>query len=396
MVRNNAARFAGLFLALLAGCERDPVPPAAAVEPAPPIASASAPAVPSPKADEPSPIDASTFARLFRELSEPDQYFFSDNFVSNETSYLQVAHGLKTRATPGGAYLGVGPEQNFTYIAISRPALAFIVDIRRQNALEHLLYKAIFDEADSRAAFLCLLLGSACTGADEASLGSVLEVADAAWQRRDHAAFSALHEQLRKRIEERYQIPLSKADRESIERVHRAFFEKGLSLAFELYAENHRDYPPLRALLQATSPDGSGHNFLASEEDFRWLKRMQQKNRIIPVVGDFAGDHALQGIAAELKRRGLTVSVFYTSNVEQYLLEPPKWQRWVKNVAAQPSSESSLFLRCYLDQGRRHPQQLAGHRTASVLMHFDHFRDKQRGRGYTGFWQLATDGVIAD
>ena len=114
------------------------------------------------------------------------------------------------------------------------------------------------------------------------------------------------------------------------------------------------------------------------------------------MVGDFAGEHAIKAIATELRRRALPVSVFYTSNVEQYLVDPPKWQRWVENVEALPTNEASLFLRCYLDQGRRHPQQLKGHRTASVLQLFDHFRWKQRSRGYTGFWQLATDGVISE
>jgi hypothetical protein len=347
------------------------------------------------------PVDTAAFARLFGELSEPDRYFFSDNFVSNETSFLHVASLLERKAMPGGAYIGVGPEQNFSYIAISRPNLAFIIDIRRQNALEHLLYKAIFDEAESRSAFLCLLLGARCKTSEEpgpdAGVEVLLDRAEAAWKLRDKPAFRTLHERLKDRIEQSYRIALSKRDAETLEHVHRAFFNKGLAIAFELHSpENQRDYPSFRELMLATSADGQQRGFLANERDYRLIRRMQRDNRIIPVVGDFAGEHALRAIAAELRRRDLPISVFYTSNVEQYLVDPPKWQRWVENVEALPTNESSLFLRCYLDQGRRHPQQLKGHRTASVLQLFDHFRWKQRTRGYTGFWQLATDGVITE
>ena len=49
---------------------------------------------------------------------------------------------LTSQAVPGRAYVGVGSEQNFSYIAAVRPSFAFIVDIRRGNFDLHLLYKA--------------------------------------------------------------------------------------------------------------------------------------------------------------------------------------------------------------------------------------------------------------
>ena len=67
-------------------------------------------------------------AERINALSEPDGSFFSDNIISNETSYLQAASALAKLASPGGVYIGVGPEQNFTYIALTRPKVAFIVD----------------------------------------------------------------------------------------------------------------------------------------------------------------------------------------------------------------------------------------------------------------------------
>ncbi len=55
---------------------------------------------------------------------------------------------------PGGVFIGVGPEQNFTYVSALRSKLAFVVDIRRQNMLELLMYKATFEQSPERADFV--------------------------------------------------------------------------------------------------------------------------------------------------------------------------------------------------------------------------------------------------
>src|SRR5215468_6680599 len=97
------------------------------------------------------------FGRYIEEWSEPEGYFDSDNFISNETSYLHVIDQLQKQVKPGGIYIGVGPDQNFSYIVHARPMLAIITDIRRQNMLEHLWYKALFSIASNRVEYLSLL-----------------------------------------------------------------------------------------------------------------------------------------------------------------------------------------------------------------------------------------------
>jgi hypothetical protein len=75
-------------------------------------------------------LPAAEFSRIIRDFSEEGGYFFSDNFTSNEDSYLTVLDKMRQLGATGGAYIGVGPEQNFTCIAKIRPRIAFIVDIR--------------------------------------------------------------------------------------------------------------------------------------------------------------------------------------------------------------------------------------------------------------------------
>jgi hypothetical protein len=329
-------------------------------------------------------------------LSEPDGPFFSDNVVSNETSYLQVAGTLARAATPGGAYLGVGPEQNFTYIALTRPKVAFILDIRRHNMIEHLLYRAIFAEARSRSHFLSLLVGRPWDAASDPGPSASIEavIAHAEKTPPDEAVFTASHARLRAAVER--DVPLDAGDKKTLEIAHRAFYGGQLDVHFELKPPQGRRYPALRELLAQKDPEGAARGFLASEEAFRFVQAMEREGKIIPVVGDFAGDRAMPGIAAYLSGEKIPVSVFYTSNVEQYLLPPRTWTKWARNVAALPTHDGSLFVRAYLDQGKKHPQQRKGHRTATVVQRIADFGERQAKKPYATFWELTTEHVLGD
>src|SRR5215471_19898790 len=72
----------------------------------------------------PREFDARTFWRMVSDLSEEGGYF-RFQFMSNEREFPSVIPELKKSVRPGGVYLGVGPEQNFTYIAATRPKIAF-------------------------------------------------------------------------------------------------------------------------------------------------------------------------------------------------------------------------------------------------------------------------------
>src|SRR5436309_9572696 len=97
------------------------------------------------------------FWKLSSELSESNGSFRSDNLLSNEVWLQYVIPALTEVAKPGRAYMGVGPEQNFTYIVALQPKMAFIVDIRRGNLDLHLMYKALFEMSADRAEFVSRL-----------------------------------------------------------------------------------------------------------------------------------------------------------------------------------------------------------------------------------------------
>src|SRR5215475_12632341 len=88
----------------------------------------------------PTQLTDSEFWKLSTEFSEPDGSFRSDNLLSNESYFQFVIPQLNEVARSGQVYMGVGPEQNFTYIAALKPKMVFIVAIRRGNFDLQLMY----------------------------------------------------------------------------------------------------------------------------------------------------------------------------------------------------------------------------------------------------------------
>ncbi|HET7698633.1 MAG TPA: hypothetical protein VFK57_23155 [Vicinamibacterales bacterium] len=290
---------------------------------------------PQPPAPRPSP-----FAAQIAALSEAPGYFDTDNLISNERSYLQVLPELQRRNIRGGAYIGVGPDQNFSYIADLRPALAIIVDIRRDNLLLHLLFKALFSLSRTRVEYLALLTGrpvpAALDGWRTAPVERLVAYIDntpAAPRRVDDAV-------------NRIGVPLSADDRATIGRFHGRFIAEGLSLRFQSTGRPPQSYnPTLRDLLRETDSAGRQANYLASEEGFQFVKDLQARDLVIPVTGDLSGPSALIAIGRLIAARGERLSAFYVSNVEFYLFGAGTFGRFAANLERLPRTPNSVLIR---------------------------------------------------
>jgi hypothetical protein len=310
----------------------------------------------------PKEITPETFSKMIQEFSEPDGFFMYENYLSNERSYQDPIPSLLKILRPGGAYLGVGPEQNFTYIAAIRPAIAFIIDIRRQNMLELLMYKALFAMAANRAEFVSLLF-SRNTSAPLGDKSTAADLFSACSEAKPDQRF---FESNLKRIKK--DLHLAPDDEKTVEDVYGVFFSVGPDLNYkstDSYAPSGPSYTQLMTLTDIT---GRNWSYLESEESFRFVKEKQRKNLIIPIVGDFAGPKAIRSVAAYLKDHQARVSTFYLSNVEMYILPSPQWKRFSANVAALPLDESSMFIRFLLGSSARalFPDG-SGPRNASVI-----------------------------
>lgn len=294
----------------------------------------------------PSRLSDREFWSLIKDVSEPDGTFRSENLLSNELQFQWVIPDLMRVAKAGRAYLGVGPEQNFTYIGSLEPSIAFILDVRRGNLDLHLLYKALFELSTTRADFVGLLFSRPRPqGLDVRS--SAQDIFDAyAAQAPSERLFTETMARVRDRLLTTHGFELGDGDVRGIEFVLRAFLTFGPSIKYSPFGlAGGTVQPTYAALMAATDERGHTLSFLGREDRFAFVKGLQARNLIVPVVGNFAGPKALPALGAYLKTKGATVSAFYVSNVEEYLRRDGLWPEFCANVSTLPIDATSTFIR---------------------------------------------------
>jgi hypothetical protein len=357
-------------------------------------------AAPAAALTRPSPDTA--FGALIESLSEPGGFFDSDNLVSNEPSYLTVLGKMAEMKVQGGAYLGVGPDQSFSYIAQVRPKIAFMIDIRRDNLLQHLLYKALFEMSRTRVEYLALLFGRDVPREldrwTRRPLPALLAYIDSMPPREE---LLAVTKQTVARRVQRFGIPLDAQDLASIDRMQSAFFREGLDIRYTSLGRPSRPgYPTYRDLLLERDLAGHQANYFASEDEWQFLKRMQDASLIVPVTGNLAGAKALEAIAGYMAEHDLKVSAFYVSNVESYLMRDGLFDGFAENVSHLPIDEHSVIIRSYF--GGRGPYASAypvtgtyyGFGTVQILQTLDSFVREWQAGGYQTYLDVVTKHAI--
>ena len=294
----------------------------------------------------PSRLSDRDFWRLSEDFSEPNGYFRSDNLLSNEMVFARVVPDLVARARPSGVYLGVGPEQNFTYIAAIRPKIAFITDIRRGNLHLQLMYKALFELSKNRADFLSRLFNRkrpAGLSADStpAQLFDAYSAVAADPEPKYRENLKAIDNVLVKT----HKIPLVEEDLAGIEYVYGSFYRFGPSITYSSSSGGAGRGTTYSNLMTQMGPGGEGLSYLGTEDKYRFMRDVEMRNLIVPLVGNFAGPKALRAVGAYLKDHGAIVTAFYVSNVEQYLRSDGIWPQFCANVASLPLDAASVFIR---------------------------------------------------
>lgn len=280
------------------------------------------------------------FWKLVTDSSEPGGYFRNadvTNLTSNEMLYEHVLTDLVNRTKTGGVYLGVGPEQNYTYIAVLKPRMAIIFDIRRGNLDIQLMYKAIFELSKDRADFVSMLFSKPrLAGLSRSSSAGQLFGSFANSPASNEAIFTKNLAAIDDRLTKTHAFALQRRDLVAIAAIYRTFYETGYAV---------RPSPTYEDLMTATDQRGVERSYLATEENYAVLKDLESRNLVVPVVGDFGGPTAIRTIAKYLKENGATVTAFYLSNVEQYLYQDGKWDAFCRSVSMLPLDSSSTFIR---------------------------------------------------
>jgi len=288
----------------------------------------------------PASIADPAYWKMISDFSEPGGTFAFEMFMSNEVTFQMILPDLLKRVPPGGAYLGVAPEQNFTYIAALRPKIAFIVDIRRENMIEHLMYKAMFELSPARSDFLSRLFSRPMpVGIDTpVSIDRMFSLLSSA--KPDSRLLSQNLGEIKDLLQKTHGFALTPVDLRTIDTIVTAFYRGGPDAHLTTYGTS------FRLLMMETDGLNRNRNFLVSDSNYQFVRQMQQKNLIVPVVGDFAGPKAMRAVAGYVRDHGAEVTGFYVSNVEEYIASPRSvWASYCRNIASLPINPTSTFIR---------------------------------------------------
>jgi len=336
------------------------------------------------------------FSQVVARLSEKAGYFGSDNLVSNELSYQHVLGTLAKMDVAGGAYLGVGPDQNFTYISQIKPRIVFMVDIRRDAMLQHLLFKALFMMSRNRAEYLSLLFARPLPKDfkrwNDRPIRDLVDYFDR--MPLDQKLAEKLTLDVHKKLAS-FGLLLSQRDLETIDEIYQAFYTDCLEVRYTIRDRpTGRFFPAYRDLLLEKDLDGRHRNYLATEADFQVIKSLQDRNLIIPITADLSGQKAVKAIGEFLKEINEKVSAFYVSNVEFYLWRYDTMLRFVDNLKSLPIDDKSVIIRSYFNYAyytNVHPQTIDNSFSVQILQTIDSMlKDYSSDRPYDSYWDLAT------
>jgi hypothetical protein len=312
-------------------------------------------------ASAPAELSDKQFWSLSRDSSEDDGFFRSDNLLSNETTFQYIIPDLLKTAKQGRVYMGVGPEQNFTYMAALKPSMAFIIDIRHGNLDVHLVYKALFELSKDRGEFVSRLFSR--KRADGLTAKSSVDDIFNAYLAAEGS--KEIYEANLKAVEDllvkKHGFPLTAGDLDGVRWALSNYYQFGPSISYN--SSLSANIPPeivgargggnrggnngvtYASLMMSGDGDGQYRSYLASEENFAFIKDLEARNLVVPIVGDFGGNKAIRAVGTYLKSVGAQVSAFYLSNVEQFLVQDNKWDRFCLSVASLPIDGTSMFIR---------------------------------------------------
>jgi len=291
-------------------------------------------------------LSGQEFLSLMTELSEADGFFRSNNLVSNELFMQRVIPDLTRVVKPGGVYLGVGPEQNFTYMAAVKPAMAFIIDVRRGNLQLHLMYKALFELSSDRADFVSRLFSlKRPAGLDRSSPVQDIFAAYADSRLRSPELYKQNLGAIKRLFARKNGLELSQEDLAGIEGIYQEFYTKGLDIHYEVTPGSAGSFPTYRELMVATDGTSAPRSYLATDENFTLIKELHGRNLIVPIVGNFGGPKAIRAVGKYIRARNSVVAAFYVSNVEQYLMRDDSIDQFCASAASLPLDAASTFIR---------------------------------------------------
>lgn len=299
------------------------------------------------------------YKALIDRLGEPPSGPASaDNLMTNEDSIATVLDRL-AELPAGLAYLGVGPDQNFSMIAAARPSKALILDYRTKNRNLHLLHKAIVEATGDRVAYLNAFWARS----------PVIDAPARADPARLVAAYAAapmrpeLLAESRARVRQFLENQGFRAepDLAEIATIQARLAGPGPEARFLAL----KMYPAIGRLIAMKSRSGRPGHWLAGDAAYDAVRQLHQASAFLTIVADWAGTDALPKIAAYLSESRLKVGCIYVSDVEFFLFRSGLFGRYVANLARLPIADEAVIVRSSTRE-IDHPERVAGHSSTTI------------------------------
>jgi hypothetical protein len=247
-------------------------------------------------------------------------------------------------------------------MAALKPSMAIIIDIRHGNLDVHLLYKAIFELSKDRADFVSRLFSRKRPDGltKQSTATQIFNAYSKAVSNREF--YDENLKSIKDQLLKKHEFPLTAGDLEGIEWALSNYDLFGPSISYNsslssgvapaivgasggagrFGGRNMADY---ETLMVADDGVGQQRSFLASEDNFLYLKDLETRNLVVPVVGDFGGPKAIRAVGRYLNSIDAKVSAFYVSNVEQFLTQGGIYDTFCASTLTLPLDETSIFIR---------------------------------------------------
>jgi hypothetical protein len=206
------------------------------------------------------------------------------------------------------------------------------------------MYKALFELSKDRADFVARLFSRKRPQGlgPQSSVREIFTAVNKAPE--SESLYEENFQAIKDHLTKTHQFPLSDRDLEGVRYVYSNFRRFGPNINYGSSGSGFGGVSYLD-LMVATDAQGASRSYLANEENFEFLKSLESKNLVVPVVGNFAGPKAIRAVGKYLKENGGKISAFYLSNVEQFLQQDGIWDNFCRSVATLPLDESSTFIR---------------------------------------------------
>lgn len=215
-----------------------------------------------------------------------NSHYWISNELNQDLWYEHVAD-------QGGAYLGVGTDQNYLLAGWAKADLVVVVDFDASIADLHQVYILFFEESETYEDFYERWAPSS----EEDSLALIDERLG---DRPDHA-------QIRKSYEIARQLVWAR-----LRRVRKIYPE--------------RDIP----------------TFVSDQAQYDHVRTLARNGRVFAHRGDFTADETMVALGKAMHDSGFTFNVIYLSNVEQYVDYTPGWRR---NFIELPVGDKAVVVR---------------------------------------------------